>query len=238
MLFDTTHLLYIIISLLLTVLLLIFANKYLKSAKYKKYFLRFFASATFILHISLMWTTYLSGDTNAGYAYDNVLFPIYFCNLTMYALFITSLMNPNAKAFEIIATFTAWGGMFGSLISLFYPEYYLNTPTLADWGVLKSMLSHSTMLVGSVYLFVGKYVKIEYKNLLNYFYGLLACLVIGLFVNIFLGFFGKDVNAMYLKHPPLEELPFFNFLTIPLIMLLIIYLVVLLKNKFKIEKRG
>src|SRR5690606_33311645 len=106
-----------------------------------------------LLHISIMWVTYLKNDGNYGYAFDNILFPIYFCNLTMYCLMICSFLNPTTKGFKIFATFTAWGGIFGSLISLFYPDYYLNTPTLKDWGVLKSMLSHSTMLVGCLYLF-------------------------------------------------------------------------------------
>lgn len=42
MLFDTTHTLYVIISLLLTVLVLALAGKYVKSEKNKLRFLRFF----------------------------------------------------------------------------------------------------------------------------------------------------------------------------------------------------
>lgn len=64
MLFDTTHTLYVIISLLLTVLVLALAGKYVKSEKNKLRFLRFFSLGTFLLHISVLWTTYLTTDTN------------------------------------------------------------------------------------------------------------------------------------------------------------------------------
>ncbi|NLD25793.1 MAG: YwaF family protein [Acholeplasmataceae bacterium] len=230
MLFDTTHILYVIISLLLTVGLMIVAKKYIKSPKNKLRFLRLFSIGTFCLHISIMWTTYLTGEVNYGYAFDNILFPIYFCNLAMYCLMICSFMNPNKKYYRPFATFTAWAGIFGSLISLFYPEYYLNTPTLKDWSVLKSMLSHSTMLVGCLYLFVGNYVKLDIKNIIYYCYGLVGCLLVGLFNNFFLGLFGKNKNSMYLKEPPLSEVPFLNFITIPLLMLLVIFITTQIKK--------
>lgn len=235
MIFDTTHILYIIISLLLTVLLLFVAKKYIKSQKNKTRFLRFFSVATFLLHISIMWTTYLKGDTNYGFAYDNILFPIYFCNLSMYCLMICSLMDTNKKYFPAFATFTAWAGIFGSLISLFYPDYYLHNPTLKDWGVLKSMLSHSTMLVGCLYLFIGGYIKLDIKNLIYYSYGLVGCLIVGLFNNSFLAKFNKEVNSMYLKEPPLSDVPFLNFITIPLLMLLVIFVATQVKRLIVIK---
>ncbi|HHZ12097.1 MAG TPA: hypothetical protein GYA05_05225, partial [Acholeplasmataceae bacterium] len=68
------------------------------------------------------------------------------------------------------------------------------------------------------------------KNLLYYSYGLLGCLLVGLFNNTFLGWFGKNVNSMYLKEPPLSEAPFLNFLTIPLLMLLVIFAVIMAKT--------
>ena len=230
MIFDTTHTLYIIISLICTFLLLFFMKKYNKSEKFKTTFLRFFSIGTFLLHISIMWTSYLTNDVNYGFAFDNILFPIYFCNLAMYCLIITSCMKKDTNFFKYFATFTAWAGIFGSLISLFYPEYYFGNPNLKDWYVLKSMLSHSTMLVGSLYLFVGGFIKLNYKNLIYYCYGLIGCLFIGLFNNIFLGQFNKDKNSMYLKQPPLSEVPSLNFITIPILMLIVIFISLQVKN--------
>ncbi|MDD3191556.1 MAG: YwaF family protein [Bacilli bacterium] len=224
MLFDTTHVLYILFSLTFTITILILAKKYISKEGGKTVFLRFFGVGTFLLHISIIWVTYLQGDINYGYAYDNILFPIYFCNLAMYCLIICSFLKKETKFFKAFATFTAWAGIFGSLISLFYPDYYLHNPTLRDWAVLKSMLSHSTMLIGSLYLFVGNFVKMDLKNVLYFSYGLIGCLIVGLFNNLFLGIFDKNINSMYLKQPPLSDLPYLNFLTIPLLMLVIIFL--------------
>jgi hypothetical protein len=224
MLFDTTHTLYIIISLLSTVLILFLGRKYIKSERNKTRFLRFFSVGTFVLHISIIWTTYLTNDINYGFAFDNILFPIYFCNFSMYCLMACSFMDTKKRYYRPFATFTAWAGIFGSLISLFYPEYYLGNPSLKEWPVLKSMLSHSTMLVGCLYLFVGGYVKLNLKNVLYYSYGLIGCLFVGLFNNTFLGLFGKNPNSMYLKEPPLSEAPFLNCITISLLMLLLIFI--------------
>ncbi|MDD4157372.1 MAG: YwaF family protein [Candidatus Cloacimonetes bacterium] len=230
MIFDTTHTLYILFSLLFTVCILFISKKFIKSEKNKLRFLRFFSLGTFLLHISIIWTTYLTSENNYGYAYDNILFPIYFCNLAMYCLLICSFINTKKKYYAAFATFTAWAGILGSLISLFYPDYYLNTPTLKDWSVLKSMLSHSTMLIGTLYLFVGNYIKLDIKNLLYYSYGLIGCLIVGLFNNLFLGLFGRDMNSMYLKRPPLDDVPYLNFITIPLLMLFIIFISILVKR--------
>ena len=223
MLFDTTHNLYILFSLSFTVFILIIAKRFIKDEKNKMRFLRIFSIGTFLLHISIMWTTYLTSSDNYGLVFDNILFPIYFCNLAMYCLLVCSFLNTKKKFFTIFATFTAWAGIFGSLISLFYPEYYLNTPSLKDWSVLKSLLSHSTMLIGSLYLFVGNYIKLNVNNVIYYSYGLIGCLFVGLFNNFFLGLFGRDINSMYLKNPPLADVPFLNFITIPLLMVLVIF---------------
>jgi hypothetical protein len=237
MIFDTTHSLYILFSLLFTFCILIIAKRFIQSEKNKSRFLRFFSLATFLLHISIIWTTYLATDNNYGYAYDNILFPIYFCNFAMYCLLICSFLDTKKKYYKAFATFTAWAGIFGSLISLFYPDYYLSNPTLKDWSVLKSMLSHSTMLVGSLYLFIGNYITLNIMNILYYIYGLIGCLFVGLINNLFLGLFGRDMNSMYLKRPPLDDAPYLNCFTIPLLMLLVIFVctqvkrLVMMRNK-------
>lgn len=92
------------------------------------------------------------------------------------------------------------------------------------------MLSHSTMLVGCLYLFVGNYIKLDIKNIIYYCYGLIGCLIVGLFNNIFLGLFRKEVNSMYLKEPPLSDAPYLNCVTISLLMLFVIFVSVQVKR--------
>lgn len=218
--FDKYHIGYIFISLLLTVAFLFFGKKFLKTQKYKDIYLKFWAVLTVFLHLSPLWIEYLNGETPI--ARDNMLFPIYFCNLTMYFLMVVSLWgNKKTKVFKYIAIIAAYAGVFGSLISLFYPDYYLGDQTMFEWGVFKSMLSHSTMLVGSLYLFVGKYFKAEFKNSYVFGIGLLFFGLIGVIVNAVFESAGlHDPNSMYLSRPPIEEVPFLNVYTIALLMLL------------------
>ena len=164
---------------------------------------------------------FLNGES--AIANDNMLFPIYFCNLTMYFLMLVSLWgNKKTKVFKYLAIIAAYSGVFGSLISLFYPDYYLGAQSMFEWGVMKSMLSHSTMLVGSLYLFVGNYFKAETKNVYVYGIGLLFYGLIGVIVNsLFAAADLNDPNAMYLHRPPLSEAPFLNVYTIAILMLII-----------------
>lgn len=222
--FDGPHLAYIAISLALTALLLWLPFRFIKSQKYKDIYLKVWAIATFFLHISPLWIAFLNGDP--AIAADNVLFPIYFCNMSMYLLVIVALWgDKKTKFFNHIATVVAYAGAFGALISLFYPDYYLNsTNSIFEWGVFKSMLSHSTMLIGSLYLFVGGYFKVNRYNVVTYSIGLLFFGAVGLIVNGIFAAAGLNApNAMYLQHAPIEDVPFLNVYVIAALMVLLVF---------------
>lgn len=222
-LFDGPHLGYIAISLTVTILLLWLSFRFIKKQKYKDIFLKTFAWATVFLHLSPLWMEFLRG--NSAIAADNMLFPIYFCNLSMYLLVVVAIWgNKQSKFFSYMATVVAYAGMFGALISLFYPEYYLHGGSIFSWGIFKSMLSHSTMLVGCLYLFVGGYFKINRFNVVTYAIGLLFFGAIGLLVNWIFALSGLNApNAMYLQHPPIEDVPFLNVYVIAAMMLALVF---------------
>lgn len=236
MMFDGPHLLYIFISLTLTVFMIYVATRYIKKQKMKDLFLKFFAALTVFLHLLPLWVDFLSGQP--AIANDNMLFPIYFCNLTMYLLVITAFWgDKNSKAFKYLATMTSYAGIFGALISLFYPEYYFAAGTMFTVGVMKSMLSHSTMLVGSLYLLTAGYFKINLKqNVIVYSVGLLAYGLIGMLVNLTFRLANlNSPNAMYLIKPPIDGVNVLNAYTIALMMIglvaLISYLIEFFKKK-------
>ncbi|MFA5763156.1 MAG: hypothetical protein WC931_06240 [Bacilli bacterium] len=221
-LFDGPHIGYIAISLAITALLLWLPFRFISKDKYKNIYLKFWALATFFLHISPLWVAFLNGQP--AVAADNVLFPIYFCNMSMYLLVVVAFWgNKKSKFFGYISTIVAYAGAFGALISLFYPEYYFHGTTIFEWGVLKSMLSHSTMLIGSLYLFVGGYFKINRFNTLTYSIGLLFFGAIGLIVNSVFAWAGLNApNAMYLQRPPIDDVPFLNVYVIAALMVLLV----------------
>lgn len=171
--YSLEHILYIVISLIVIGLIL-FGAHFLKKQNHKNIFLLFWAFLCFFFHISTMYTT-LFNNGGIGNSYDNQLFPIFFCNYMMYLLLAVALWwNKESKFFKCMATFVAYGGTLGALITLF-----VTPPGFGDWGTLQSAFSHSCMLVGSLWLFVGGYVKINVYNLVPYTLGMLSCGIVG-----------------------------------------------------------
>jgi hypothetical protein len=86
-----------------------------------------------------------------------------------------------------------------------------NTPTLADYDVLKGMLSHSTMLFGCLYLYIGGFVRIRMFNFVSVIAGLSCFIVCGAFTNDIYHHFGMEPpdgmwlhsNPLNLKFPPM-----------------------------------
>ncbi|MGN0812555.1 MAG: hypothetical protein ACI4MQ_03490 [Candidatus Coproplasma sp.] len=235
MLFDLTHILYIIISIVLTVGLLVLFTRF-KSFKAKEIILLIIGIVTMVLHVCSIWVEFLmNGKAEIS---DYFLFPIYFCNLLMLFLFICGIIrNKDSVAFRWFATFTAYGSVIGGLISLFYPSYYLYNPTLLDCVVIKSLLSHSTMLLGGLYLFTGGFVKIRVNNMLPLVAGLLLCGAIGFLTNLLFSVCGLEApNAMYLQASALDGVPFFNAYGIALLMVILVFLFTVVWEFFACKK--
>ena len=63
MLFDLTHILYMVISAIISIALLIIVAKFVKKEQHKECFLKWTAVITVILHYSNIWVTFFG---NAG----------------------------------------------------------------------------------------------------------------------------------------------------------------------------
>lgn len=157
----------------------------------------------YLLHLHFLLRERRRGGAAAGHQ----LFPIYFCNYMMDLLVFVALKpNKNTKFFRCVATFTAIGGIFGSLITLFSTP-----PEIAQWSRFQSALSHSCLLLGSLYLYVGGYIKVGVYNIIPFELGMLSCGVVGGLVELIFFAAGlESPNAMYLIHGP-KELPEFQW---------------------------
>ena len=146
--YNLEHILYIVISLIIVGLLL-FGASFIKNQTWKNVFLLFWAFACFFFHISNMYVTFFQNETGGGYAADNQLFPIYFCNYMMYLLVIASLWhNKESRFYKIFATFVAYGGVFGALITLF-----VTPPKIIDPPPIQTLLP---IVIGLPYSFSSK----------------------------------------------------------------------------------
>lgn len=220
--FDLFHLSYIFGSLLITAVLIFVIRKKVTQRTHFNHLVKFFGLLTVFLHLSPLWLDFLIyGRAEVN---DNMIFPIFFCNLSMYLLLIVAFLEKrNTPFFKCLAMVTAYSGIIGALISLIYPEYYVSGEGLT-YPIIKSMLSHSTMLIGGFILVIGHYFPVQKRNTLIYFIGMLGFGFIGLVVNLLFRLYHLGpVNAMYLQKPPLEEAPFLNVFVITALMLITIF---------------
>ena len=212
MLFDTTHILYMVISAAVIAAALVAAALFLKTESAREKFLKVVAVVTVLLHYSNLWVEYFGKQGSTAGLEGSHLFPIYPCHIMMWLLFITAFMkNKKGIVFTVFAEFCFWAGIicatFGTVLNT---NYYAN-PDLNDWFVLKGMLSHSTLLLGCIYMLVGRFMKLRMFNIVSACFGLALFILDGVFANWLysvceLG----EVNAMFLLYSPIESMPWLS----------------------------
>jgi hypothetical protein len=218
--FNESHIIYIVVSLVLTIGALI-GFSFVKKQFWKDFILKVCAVLTFVIHISIMWVDFL--QTGAATAYEYILFPKYLCNLCMYLLLIVAFMrNKEGRTFQYLATFLAYAAFFGGMITLFLSDYLAADPLMEKYETVKSLLSHSIMMLGTLYLFVGGYVKIRILNMLPFVGGMVATALLGWFINGLYAWFGRgEPNAMYLQRTAMDGVDFFTGYGIGLCMIVL-----------------
>ena len=196
-----------VISGLISAAILFLMHKYFKTEDKKTAGLKFFAVITVIIHYSSLWVDYLTeGSAEVS---SVMLFPIHPCNVCMWLLIASAFIkNKSSAAYRILAEYTFWGGTVCGFIGILLNENYDSTPSLLDYEVLKGLLSHSTMLIGCIYLLVSGIVKIRVRNIISVVAGLLLFVVDGAIINTLYAIFDLDpCNSMYLLEAPFPDIP-------------------------------
>ena len=201
--FNTQHILYMVLSGILTAVLLALAAKYAKDEKSKNLILKISAILTVMIHYSNLWVDYFATGGTATLE-NNQLLPIYPCNVVMWMLLIASMLNDKKRLlFQLLSEFCFFGGVICGVIGIVLNANFDNTPTLADYDILKGMLSHSTMLFGCLYMLVGRFIRIRVFNAVSVTFGLATFVLCGIGVNALYEFFGMEApDGMWLKSNP------------------------------------
>lgn len=201
--FNTQHILYMVISGILTILLLMLLHRFVKDEKNKSRVLKFFAIITVLIHLSDAWVDFFATGGQATISSTYIL-PVYPCNVVMWMLLAASLMaNKKRLIFQMLGEFCFYGGIICSVLGIALNVNFDNTPTLADYGVLKGLLSHSTMLIGCIYMLVGGFIRIRVFNAVSVAAGLGTFVVCGYAVNALYERFGMEPpDGMFLKSNP------------------------------------
>ncbi len=205
--FNTQHILYMVISSLLTVsLLLLFAWK-VKEEKTKIFILRQSALWTVIIHYSDIWVDFFATGGNVSVQSVHIL-PVYPCNVVMWLLLLCAYAKRTRTAFTLLAEFCFYAGVVCSVVGIALNANFDANPTLADYEVFKGLLSHSTMLFGCIYLKVAGFVKCRVFNVVSVAFGLSLFVLCGYFVNGLYEHFGMTApDGMFLKSNPYFSLP-------------------------------
>ena len=178
---------------------MILCRKVIRKENTKDIVLKSVSIAVVLIHLSSLYVDFF---TNKGESVieDNILLPIYPCNIIMWLLVIVAFMkNKTSKLFNTLAQFTFIVGTVAGVIGVLVNFNFLNNPSLADYDVFKGLLSHWVMIFGTIYIFVFKYIKLEVVNTTkSVFWGLVLFASIGAIINtLFFIFEIPSVNAMY-----------------------------------------
>ncbi|MCH5148490.1 MAG: YwaF family protein [Clostridiales bacterium] len=234
--FNLAHILYMVISAVITVALLVPAGLFIKEEKYKKLILKIIALVTVALHFSDIYVNFFKTG-NVSVSEPHIL-PIHPCNVVMWLLLICAfLKNRDAKASKALFVFTFYAGVVCGIFGIVLNVNYGNNPTLADWGILKGMLSHSTMLLGCIYILVAKFIKIRVSNCISVFLGLWIFIIDGLIINGLYSAFGLgECNSMYLQSSPIDSLPWLTPWLMGITGLVLVFAITALYEHFALKK--
>ena len=212
--FNQTHIIYMIISAVAT-LAVVIPLFFIKNKTLNKVAIWFFAISTLVIHFSGIWHAYLT----QGYADANLeyIFPVFPCHICMWLLVISAtVFDKDNFLARLVKDFTFLGGTVCGTVGIVFNLNYAGNPTLTNYHVFKGLLSHSTMVVGCILLFVagGTVIRLK-RNLMAVAFGFSLFILDGLLVNYAYAHFGfEECNAMYLLYPPFEQFPFINIYTI------------------------
>jgi len=235
--FNTAHVLYILISALATAAALSLLAFFVKKQKHKLLWLKVSAIVTVAIHYSPLWVDFFT--EGEALVEKSMLLPIYPCNICMWLLLITAFIRPDGRIFRYLSEFLMLAGVVCAVIGIVFNENYGANPTLANYGILKGLLSHSTMLFGCLYLWVSRLAVPRMHCLISVIFGLLLFIVDGAIINFLFSALGLDrVNAMYLLSPPFEDLPFINTLTIGIAALTVTFALCAAYELFFVEKEN
>lgn len=235
MLFDTQHILYLVLSTVVIAGLLTLFAFTIKSEKGKGITLKIIALLTIFFHYLSLYYKFLT--TGKAYVDDTLLFPIFPCNLAMWLLLIVAFLDKKSKVFRVLAEFLFYFGIIGSIFGNVFNVYYKAHPTLTDIGTIKSLVSHSLLMLGSLYLLVGGFIKIRVRNVISGLWGLFIVFMDACLVIILYSAFGRKVpNVMGIIEPYFENLPWLSSYLIGLVGVVLVFIFTALYEQFALKK--
>ena len=203
--FGTVHLIYLAITLPLSVIVLVLAKKYAKTEKAQNIVLKSLGG------LLLIWI--LINRLSQVYRYTDVrweqLIPDSFCGMTSLVLALSVLFG---KKDNCLYHFTWFLGLVGAVITVFNPVFLSQGPTVFYLPTISGLLHHSLALVVVAALLMFDQIQITYKKWHYTFFGFTAYLTVGAFQMSVFGF----ADSFHIAEPILSGTPLTAWVMAPL----------------------
>lgn len=203
--FGSVHLIYLAITLSLSAMVLYFAKKYAKSEKAQKIILKSIAAMLFIwISINRLSQVFRYSDVR----WEQII-PDSFCGMTSLVLSLAVLFGKKNNA---VYHFVWSLGFVGSVITIFYPSFLDQGPSIFYLPTISGLLHHSITLLLIVALFLFGQIHITYKKWYCTFFGFTSYLTVGAFQMAVFGF----SDSFHIVEPMLDETPLTAWVIAPI----------------------
>lgn len=203
--FGSVHIIYLVITLPLSVLALFLGKKFAKSEKSQSIFLKSLAA------LLLIWI--IINRLSQVYRYDDVrweqIIPDSFCGMTSLVLALAVLFG---KKDNPVYHFVWFLGLVGASITVFNPTFLDQGPSIFYLPTISGLLHHSLALVMVAALLLFGQIHITYKKWYCTFFGFTAYLSVGAFQMSVLGL----PDAFHIAEPILSDTPLTAWVMAPL----------------------
>lgn len=203
--FGTVHLIYLAITVPVSVIGLFLAKKYAKTQKAQSAVLK---SLGVLL---LIWI--IINRLSQVYRYSDVrweqIIPDSFCGMTSLVLALSVLLG---KKDNCVYHFTWFLGLVGGMITVFNPTFLGQGSSIFYLPTISGLLHHSLALVVIGALLIFKQIHITYKKWYCTFFGFTAYLTMGAFQMSVLGL----EDSFHIVEPILSGTPLTAWVMAPL----------------------
>lgn len=168
--FGTVHLIYLVVTILPSVIGSLLAKKYAKTEKAQSIVLKSLGG------LLLIWI--LINRLSQVYRYSDVrweqIIPDSFCGMTSLVLALSVLLG---KKDNCVYHFTWFLGLVGALITVLDPTFLAQGPSVFYLPTISGLLHHSLALVVVGALLIFDQIQITYKKWYHTFFGFTAYLI-------------------------------------------------------------
>lgn len=203
--FGGVHLIYLAITLPLSAAFLYFAKRYAKTEKSQSIILKSIAALLFV------WI--LINRLSQVYRYSNVrweqIIPDSFCGMTSLVLSLSVLFG---KKDNVVYHFVWSLGLVGALITVFYPTFLDQGPTVFYLPTISGLLHHSITLLTVCALFLFNQIHVTYKRWYCTLFGFTSYLTVGAFQMAVFGF----SDSFHIAEPILDGTPLTAWIMAPI----------------------